>query len=231
MDKSVLAFLLPQWDGTPYGGLQVVFAVVFLAVVIVTPLLLARSARASQWERRLGMLAGPGGALPAQTTPEELSEAVATGAERWAAVLPGLLLIAGLLGSFIGLGLALSDTAGVLGGPQAPGALGAVIDALGAKFKISTWGILAFLLLKIWFTLGAHEQARLAWSTLTLRRLQEQAGARQAQQQADQQQRLIDAIRETGNALLVAQQAEAQRAHLRHAELLDALQRQSARQD
>ncbi len=230
MDKSVLAFLLPQWDGSTYGGLQMVFAVVFLAVLIATPLLLARSARASQWEQRLGALAGQGGALPTQTTPEELSQAVATGAERWAAVLPGLLLIAGLLGSFIGLGLALSDTAGVLGGQQAPGALGAVIDALGAKFKISTWGILAFLVLKIWFTVGAHEQARLAWSTLTLRRLQEQARERQAQQQADGQQRLIDAIRESGNALLVAQQAEAQRAHLRHAELLDALQRQPARQ-
>ena len=229
MNRSVLDFLMPQWNGAVDGGLQVVVALLLLALVIGLPLLLARSARPAQWEARLGALTGERHTLPAPTTPEELSQAVATAPERWAQVAPGMVLMLGLLGSFIGLGLALGETAAVLGPQQAPGALAAVIDALGAKFRMATWGILAYLILKICITFSAREQARLAWSVSTLRRLDtEQAHAR-AQLEAQDRQRLIDAITHSGNALLAAQQAEAQRAHLRHAELMDTLQRQTAR--
>ncbi|MBW9333010.1 hypothetical protein FEE59_05795 [Herbaspirillum sp. RU 5E] len=229
MDKSLWSFLLPQWDGTAYGGLQWAFALVMLAAVVVLPLLLARSARPAQWQARLQALAGERGPLPVTTTPDQLSQAVATPAERWAAAMPGLILMLGLLGTFIGLGLALTATAGVLGPQAAPGALGAVIDALGSKFKIAAWSMLAFLILKSWITLRAHEQARLAWSIGVLKDMATAAAQAQAVQHAEEQQRLVDAIKQSGQALLAAQQAEAQRAHLRHGEWLEAMQRQSGR--
>lgn len=229
MDKSLWSFLLPQWDGTAYGGLQWVFALVLLLLVIALPLLLSRSARPAQWQARWQALTGEHGPLPATTTPDELSQAVATAPERWAAAMPGLILMLGLLGTFIGLGLALTATAGVLGPQAAPGALGAVIDALGSKFKIAAWSMLAFLILKCWMILRGHEQARLAWSIGILKDVATAAAQAQAVQHAEEQQRLVDAIKQSGQALLAAQQAEAQRAHLRHGEWMEALQRQSGR--
>lgn len=234
MDKSVLGFLLPQWDGSAYAGVQMVFALLFVALVIALPMMLKRTARPEHWARRLDALSAgqtDQSGQPLQLTPQQLSDAIATGPERWAAVLPGLVLIAGLLGSFIGLGLALGDTAGALSAQQPVGALGAVIDALGVKFRIAVWGLLAYLVLKISYLLADHDQARLRWSVTALRHQQAQAAQQQAQRQSDEQQRLIDAIRDSGKALLAAQQAEAQRAHVRHAELLDAVRRQSARQN
>ncbi|AYR26326.1 hypothetical protein [Herbaspirillum rubrisubalbicans] len=225
MDKALWNFLLPHWDGSAYGGLQCLLALLALAPVIALPLLLARTAQPAQWQARLIRIADQPASLPLTTTPEQLSQAVATAAERWAVVLPGLMLMLGLLGTFIGLGLALS----AVGVPDAQAALGSVIDALGSQFKSAVWGLLAFLILKSWNTVRPHEQARLAWSLATLQALTDAAVQRQSQQQAQQQQRLVEAITQSGNALLVAQQAEAQRAHLRHGELLDALQQTAAR--
>ena len=89
--------------------------------------------------------------------------------------------------------------------------------------------MLAFLILKSWMILRGHEQARLAWSIGILRDVATAAAQAQAVQHAEEQQRLVDAIKQSGQALLAAQQAEAQRAHLRHGEWLEALQRQSGR--
>lgn len=229
MDKSVWGFLLPQWDGSAYGGLQWLFALLLLVVVIVLPLLLARNARPLHWQARLAGLTGERGRLPPTTTPEQLSQAVATSPERWAAVVPGLILMLGLLGTFVGLGLALTATADLLGAQAAPGALAAVIDALGSKFKIAAWSMLAFLILKSWMTLRAHEQARLAWCMAKLKEVAATAEQEQERQQAADLQRLVEAITQSGQTLLAAQQAEAQRAHLRHGEWMEALQRQSGR--
>ncbi len=229
MDKSILGFLLPQWQSAGEGSLQLGFALLFLLALILMPWLLYRAATPAQWQRRLITLNGSPQSLPALITPEQLSQIVATGPERWALVLPGLLLMAGLLGTFIGLGVALGEASGVLGGVQGVTALADVIDTLGGKFRIATWGILSYLILRLWLAASAHEQARLAWSAATLGALAAQAAQQQAQQADAQQQRLIDTISHSGQALLAAQQAEAQRAHVRHADLIDALQRQVAR--
>lgn len=218
MAKSMWSFFLPQLDGSSFAVLQAVFALVFVAAVVAIPLLLRKHAHAAQWERRLAELEGADAQALAQATPEELSDAVATAPERWAGMLPGLLLMLGLLGTFIGIGVALNGVAGLLGTNAARG-LAPVMDALGANFKISTWGILAFLFLKVWAIAFPYEQARLAWSARRVGARAAQAAERLAQQDAAQRRQLVDAV----NALLAAQQAEAQRAHVRHAELLEAL--------
>lgn len=225
MANSALSFLLPQLDGTFSGTVQIVFALVFLAAVIVIPLRLRATARPAAWEHRLTDLGGGDPNNFPYDTPEELSQAVATPAERWAELLPALLLVLGLLGTFVSLGLALGDAAGVLEGRHGVSGLMPVIDTLGAKFKISTWGILAFLFLRLWSIAFAHEQARLDWSARVIKARTDSA----AQLQADEQRKLTDALIRSGNALLAAQQAEAQRAHVRHGELLDALQALSGR--
>lgn len=112
MDKSAWSFFLPQLDGSAFASLQLVFVLVFLAAIVAVPLLLRRSAGAANWERRLAALEAGDEQAFAHVTPEELSRAVATAPERWAEALPGLLLVFGVLGTFVGLGMALGDAAG-----------------------------------------------------------------------------------------------------------------------
>ena len=224
MDKSAFSFFLPQLDGSTFATLQIVFALVFVAAIVLIPVLTRINARAGHWERRLAAIEGADNQAPIQETPEEISDAVATAPERWADVVPSLLLVLGMLGTFIGLGLALTDAAAVLGGADALGSLTPILEALGSKFKISTWGILAFLFLKIWAMLFPYDQARLAWSARTIRQRAALAAEQQEQKDAAAQLQQINPVVQSIDALLAVQRAEAQRAHVRHAELLDALQ-------
>lgn len=228
MNKSVWSFLLPHLDGSVFAGVQIFFALVCVAAIVAVAVLLPLHARPIRWERRLAALDDGDQQVPLHDTPEALSQAVATAAERWADILPSLLLVFGLLGTFIGIGLALSEAAVVLGGADAFGHLTPIILTLGTKFKIATWGIVAFLFLRVWLTVFPYEQARMAWSTKQVKARAAQAVQRQAQQEAAARQQLVDAISRSGNALLNAQQAEAQRAHIRHAELLEALLHQAS---
>ncbi|MBP0600765.1 hypothetical protein J8I26_21830 [Herbaspirillum sp. LeCh32-8] len=227
MGKSVWWFLLPQLDGSAFGALQLIFGLVFLAAIVAVPLLLRRAAHAGNWQQRLAALEGEGAAA-VHATPEELSQAVATAPERWAEALPGLLLVFGLLGTFIGLGIALSDAAGLLNGrADAVASLNPIMDALGGKFRIASWGIVAFLFLKIWAIAFPTAQARLNWSANILRARAAQA----AEKEAAERQQLIEALTQSGNAVLALQQGEAQRNHVRHAELLEALHALASRRD
>ncbi|KAF1043843.1 MAG: hypothetical protein GAK35_01991 [Herbaspirillum frisingense] len=101
MTDSALSFFLPRLDGSAFAGLQLLFALVFLAAAIAIPVLLRRAAQPAQWEQRLAAIEGADATTPTYHTVEELSQAVATAAERWADMLPGLLLVFGLLGTFI----------------------------------------------------------------------------------------------------------------------------------
>lgn len=88
----------------------------------------------------------------------ELSHAVASGWERFASNMPGLLLIVGLLGTFLGLGLALDKASTILQGHDdslnamsgSLTQLTGMMKDLGTKFKTSTWGIMAFIIIKLW---------------------------------------------------------------------------------
>ena len=102
----------------------------------------------------------------------DLSHAVATAPEKLADVMPGLLLIIGLLGTFLGLGLALNNASNILSQPDALSTSAAsdsmqnllnMLQGLGTKFKTSTWGIIGFILLTTWSEITRFEEKRLSW--------------------------------------------------------------------
>ena len=105
----------------------------------------------------------------------DISQAVATRAERIADAMPGLLLVFGLLGTFLGLGLALNDAASALHPATAEGYADPMLDLIGAfqkigaKFKTSTWGLLDYLLFRGWMIAGAFEEKRLNWCQREMR--------------------------------------------------------------
>jgi hypothetical protein len=234
-DSVFLTFVMPELSTSVHGILQIVFALVFLAVLGITPSLVRRAARSEQWQRRLDRIDSADDPVATYATPEELSGAVATPAERWADVLPSLVLVFGLLGTFIGLGLALTEAASVLSNGQHAGGnpldnLTPIMSSLGSKFKTSTWGILAFLSLKVWFMLRPYEEQRLAWAAQKIKARAAQAALHAAQQEAAERQRLIDTIAQSNGALLAEQQRTAAAAERRHESSLALLQQLASQQ-
>lgn len=141
----------------------------------------------------------------------EISEAVATPAEKMADIMPGTILIVGLLGTFIGLGLALNHASTILSSADmndmsnSMGQLMAMLEGLGAKFKTSTWGLLAFLLLKTLLGRNDYEHRRLRW---TIEKVKKEIDTRNKQQQdyqIKQQELLLEnnsVIRQSNQALM-----------------------------
>lgn len=101
----------------------------------------------------------------------DLSQAVASSAEKLAEIMPGILLVIGLLGTFLGLGIALNKASDILQQAQNLGVnddqmihnLMGMMEGLGTKFKTSTWGIIGFLGLKAWATKNGFDERRLRW--------------------------------------------------------------------
>ena len=98
----------------------------------------------------------------------ELSSAVATWPERCAEVLPSLLLVIGLLGTFLGVGFALDSAAGVLGNKEGdPSKLISdmlpMLEGMGALFKSSIYGIICFLVFSLIRNALGFEKRRLTW--------------------------------------------------------------------
>jgi hypothetical protein len=231
MDNVLLKFVVPSLDGNIHSVLQLTFAVLFVTAVVATLRAVSRSANHVQWQRNFADLEQAGAAPAAHSSADELAHAVATPAERWADILPSMLLVFGLLGTFIGLGLALTEAANALGpGADALSRLTPIMDSLGSKFKTSTWGIFAFLSLKVWFTLHPYEERRHAWAATRLRDLAARAAALASQQRDSERRELIEAILSARDDLHQGQQRAAEQASEHHAAHLDALQRQTDRQ-
>jgi ABC-type transporter Mla subunit MlaD len=93
---------------------------------------------------------------------QDVSQSIAHLSERLCAILPGVLLILGLLGTFIGLGIALTHASVGLESPDSPD-LRLALDGIGAKFKTSAWGIIFFLLVRMVTTFSGWEEKRLSW--------------------------------------------------------------------
>ncbi|AOY42385.1 hypothetical protein AOT82_6 [Psychrobacter sp. AntiMn-1] len=93
----------------PFGEtLSTVFVVSLIILTIATVIWLLVSAKETNWEANwhggdldddTNNFAGEHGSV------QELSEAVATKAEKVAEIMPSMLLIVGLLGTFLGLGI------------------------------------------------------------------------------------------------------------------------------
>lgn len=191
---DILGFLLPEF-GDP---LQLTFFLIIFVMVGATIAGAHRTARPDAWERKWSRGAPDDHLDIEHGSVTDLWHAVATAPEKLAEIMPGLLLVVGLLGTFLGLGLALNNASSILGHANLadPGAaadsmqnLLGMLQGLGTKFKTSTWGILSFVLLKIWSEATRFEEKRLAWvigkvkAELELRKRAE-AQARQERQDA-----------------------------------------------
>ena len=170
----------------PFGEtLSTIFVVSLIILTIATVVWLLASAKEANWEANwhggdldddTNNLAGEHGSV------HELSEAVATKAEKVAEIMPSMLLIVGLLGTFLGLGIALNKASTVLamadtaGMDSAMTQLMGLMDGLGAKFKTSTWGILCFIILTLLFNVFGFQEKRLVWA---VKKVREEAQAKE----------------------------------------------------
>ncbi|HMW22163.1 MAG TPA: hypothetical protein PKC59_01915 [Burkholderiaceae bacterium] len=168
MKIEIIDFILPGFD-----AIQIIFGTIIYGLLITTILFVRRSATAANWGhnwqgRTSNDTSDDIDAQHGSVT--DLSHAVATKAEQLAEVMPGILLIIGLLGTFLGLGMALNNASSILsnanqGGDMehAMGDLMGMMQGLGTKFKTSTWGIMAFLMLKGWCAYDGFDERRLRW--------------------------------------------------------------------
>ncbi|WP_409420823.1 hypothetical protein ABHF91_13705 [Pseudaeromonas sp. ZJS20] len=168
---DIMGFLLPNFA----DPIQVAFMSILLLMMGLTIISTHMLATPKSWENKWN-----------RGTPNDESDdldiehgsvtdlwhAVATAPEKMAEIMPGMLLVVGLLGTFLGLGLALNHASNILGQPDAMNASAAassmqdllgLLQGLGTKFKTSTWGISGFVLLKIWAELTRVEEKRLSW--------------------------------------------------------------------
>ena len=155
---DILNFLRPEFSDL----LQASFFGVMLTMLLLTVISVSITASARAWEKKWNHASNSKSGVSQgieQGGVTDLFHIVATRPEKLAEVMPGMLLIVGLLGTFIGLGLALDKASSILGASNAMDAAGAadglqnmlgMLKGLGTKFKTSTWGIAGFILMKVW---------------------------------------------------------------------------------
>ena len=172
---EILSFLLP-FHLSPFklDALPSIFFFVIWGLFFFTIFRVYQTAKPENWEHNWygGNKNNQSKKLDAEHgSVMEISEAVATPSEKLADIMPGLILIIGLLGTFLGLGLALDKASSILTGANALSNMDAsmanlmqMLEGLGTKFKTSTWGLLAFILLKGILSKNGYEERRLRWS-------------------------------------------------------------------
>lgn len=105
---------------------------------------------------------------------DNIKAEVATKLEGVLSAVPSIILVYGLLGTFLGIGLALNEASSILSsagdvgnsgvGEDTIQKIGGLLNGLGAKFKTSTWAIISYIILNIWFeTIGSFETKRNQW--------------------------------------------------------------------
>lgn len=176
----------------PAHGIEWVFLVIIIALGFGTALWVwwstrERKGRINCWEQRwTNNTVETGDDLKVEHgSIHELSRAVELPAEKLADVLPSMLLIIGLLGTFLGVGVALNAAADVLNDSnanpaetmkKAVDALGkatqsknlldemmGMLDGLGALFKSSIYGIIGFFGFTLWKNKWGSDKERFKW--------------------------------------------------------------------
>ncbi|MNG74923.1 hypothetical protein D3C79_334170 [compost metagenome] len=202
MSSGVLQFLSPSL-GNP---LEIVFFSVIMGGMLISLITAEVFGRAPAWERNWQGGTHKGALDIEHGSIGELGQAVATLPERMVGNMPGLLLIVGLLGTFLGLGMALDKASAILQGSadslnamsDSLGQLTGMMKDLGTKFKTSTWGIIAFIVLKLWDSARwSAESRRTGWCVDRMKREIDQS--RLAQKNLDDARNL--AARETLQAV------------------------------
>lgn len=211
--EEIIGFLIPGND-----PIQLIFGGVFLILIAATLIGVWRGATPASWEKKWngnGQIDDRADNLDVEHgSVNEISAAVASTGEKLADIMPGILLILGLLGTFLGLGIALNKASTILLEANAGGGMDSamanlmgMMEGLGTKFKTSTWGIMAFLLIKAWSARNGYEERRLRWCVGKMKAAFEYS--RQAQQQERQQTQhaLIEALGRIDQTLISQWQA------------------------
>ena len=114
---------------------------------------------------------------------DDVENALYTGYDALVERLPGVFITIGLLGTFLGLGLAVTDAAKVLASSTIdPSKLfGDVLQPIGFKFRVSVWGILFSLLCRlapgVLLSRYRRSQGRQVWLELRERFLKHEKAA------------------------------------------------------
>ncbi len=184
--------------------LPLIFFLIICGAFIFTIIQVYRKAKPENWEhnwnggnknnKSKGLDAEHGSVM-------DISNAVATSAERIADIMPGMILIIGLLGTFLGLGLALDKASSILTGANAMSNMDAsmkdlmgMLQGLGTKFKTSTWGLLAFILLKVILSKNGYEERRLRWSIEKVKNELDILREQKLQEERTNNQKIIDCM-------------------------------------
>lgn len=196
----VVDFIWPDFS-EPF---QLAFFAIILGAAVATVVGVWRTARPDNWKANWeGKERGNTGLDVDHGSFNDVCDAVATKPEKYAEIVPGLLLIFGLLGTFVGLGIALDSASSILSNANAQNALDGgmndllqMMGGLGTKFRTSTWGILGFLLVKLVLAGMGRETQRQQW--VIARMTLEMDKARQAGEHLEEQrsQRMQDALAE-----------------------------------
>jgi len=212
--EEILAFLIPGND-----PIQLVFGSVFLILIAATLIGVWRGATPASWEKKWngnGQIGDHADNLDVEHgSVNEISAAVASTSEKLADIMPGILLILGLLGTFLGLGIALNKASTILleanaggGMDNAMANLMGMMEGLGTKFKTSTWGIMAFLLIKAWSARNGYEERRLRWCVGKMKAAFEYSRQAQLQERQQTQHALIEALGRIDQTLVNQWQAQ-----------------------
>lgn len=202
--QEIVDFLLPKFD----DPLQVGFLVIILLMMTYTVVSTHVAARKKSWEKKWsrGTASTDDDLDIEHGSVTDLWHAVATSSEKLAEIMPGLLLVVGLLGTFLGLGMALNHASSILGQADAVadsmGDLLGLLKGLGTKFKTSTWGIMGFVALKIWSEVFRFEEKRLTWVIDKVKGELKARNERQQKAEEAKQQVLINQIRSAASAIV-----------------------------
>lgn len=207
---SIISFLSP-FGFSPFKVeiLPIAFFSLILFLFVYTIFQVKKHANAENWEKNWH---GKDGDASDDLDAEhgsilDLSDAVATRAEKIADVMPGIILIIGLLGTFIGLGLALDKASSILSSADASAMdssmtqLMGMLEGLGAKFKTSTWGLLAFLLLKPIMAKDGYEERRLKWVIEKVKREFDTIRAKRAEQEQQRIEQITSGLAAIGSTI------------------------------
>ncbi|VXA55498.1 conserved hypothetical protein [Acinetobacter proteolyticus] len=202
---EILNFLLPiHFSPFKIEILPITFFIIIWSLFIFTIKQVYQKAKPENWEHNWygGDVDNTANDLDAEHgSVMEISEAVATPSEKLADIMPGMILIIGLLGTFLGLGLALDKASSILTSANAMNNMDAsmvqlmgMLEGLGTKFKTSTWGLLAFILLKVILSKNGYEERRLRWSIEKVKGELDLARDRQLKEQRQNNQNIIDSM-------------------------------------
>lgn len=187
----------------PFGDmLSTVFVILLVGLSMVTIFCLLKSANEENWEKNWNgeHLEGSASLDSEHGSVHELAEAVSTKSEQVADIMPSMLLVLGLLGTFIGLGIALNSASDVLahantsGMDNAMANLMSLMEGLGAKFKTSTWGLLCFITLNILFNVIGFKEKRLAWVIAKVKQETKIKNAQKVKLEQDRYNELLQSV-------------------------------------